>query len=161
MKANLKETIRNEYVHGYINALGQRVMPTLDGLIAKYKVPSSTVYRTSSKDKWKDQRNAFRDKLRKEIDLQKTEELQGKLFKSDEISAEIAHEIFAKIKELLKKETHITPNGLASVSSSAFTAQKLIKNTSPTLPSSLSNQSTFLDALKILDEIADLKRSLA
>ena len=97
---NLKEVIRNEYVHGYINALGQRVMPTLDELIAKYKVPSSTVYRTSSKDKWKDQRNAFRDKLRKEIDLQKTEELQGKLFKSDEISAEIAHEIFAKIKEL-------------------------------------------------------------
>ena len=42
MKANLKETIRNEYVHGYINALGQRVMPTLDALIAKYKVPSST-----------------------------------------------------------------------------------------------------------------------
>ena len=73
-------------------------MPTLDELIAKYKVPSSTVYRTSSKDKWKDQRNAFRDKLRKEIDLQKTEELQGKLFKSDEITAEIAHEIFSKIK---------------------------------------------------------------
>ena len=68
MKANLKETIRNEYVHGYINALGQRVMPTLDALIAKYKVPSSTIYRTSSKDKWKDQRNTFRDKLREEID---------------------------------------------------------------------------------------------
>ena len=66
---NLKEVIRNEYVHGYINPLGQRVMPTLDALIAKYKVPSSTIYRTSSKDKWKDQRNAFRDKLREEIDL--------------------------------------------------------------------------------------------
>ena len=50
MKANLKETIRNEYVHGYINALGQRVMPTLDDLIAKYEVPSSTVYRTSIDD---------------------------------------------------------------------------------------------------------------
>jgi len=131
-------------VHGYINPLGQRVMPTLDALIAKYKVPSSTIYRTSSKDKWKDQRNAFRDKLREEIDLQKTD-----------------HEIFAKIKELLNKETQITPNGLASVSTSALTAQKLIKNTSPSFPSSQSNQSTFLDALKILDEIADLKRSLA
>jgi len=42
-----------------------------------------------------------------------------------------------------------------------LTAQKLIKNTSPSFPNSLSNQSTFLDALKILDEIADLKRSLA
>ena len=119
------------------------------------------MYRIFSKDKWKDQRNAFRDKLREEIDLKKTEELQGKLYKSDEISAEIAHEIFNKIKELLKKEVHISPNGLASVSSSALTAQKLIKNTSPSFPSSLSHQSTFLDAMKILDEIADLKRSSA
>ena len=160
MKAILKETIRNEYVHGYINALGQRVMPTLENLINKYEAPVSTIYRISSKDKWKNQRNAFRDKLREEIDLKKTEELQGKLYKSDEISAEIAHEIFNKIKELLKKETQLTPNGLASVSSSALTAQKLIKNTSPSFPSSLSHQSTFLDAMKILDEIADLKRSL-
>ena len=158
---NLKEVIRNEYVHGYINALGQRVMPTLDALIAKYKVPSSTVYRTSSKDKWKDQRNAFRDKLREEIDLQKTEELQGKLFKSDEISAEIAHEIFNKIKELLRKEDQISPNGLASVSSSALTAQKLIQNISPSVPSSLDSQSAFLDAMKILDEVAALKRATA
>ena len=161
MKADLKETFRNEYVHGYINGLGQRVMPTLEDLITKYKAPASTVYRISSKDKWKDQRNAFRKKLREEIDLKKTEELQGKLYKSDEISAEIAHEIFNKIKELLKKEVHLSPNGLASVSSSALTAQKLIKNTSPSFSSSLSSQDTFLDAMKILDEIADLKRSSA
>ena len=32
MKADLKETFRNEYVHGYINGLGQRVMPTLEDL---------------------------------------------------------------------------------------------------------------------------------
>jgi signal recognition particle GTPase len=118
MKAILKETIRNEYVHGYINELGQRVMPTLEDLINKYETPASTVYRISSKDKWKDQRKAFRNKPREEIDLKKTEELQSKLYKSDEISAEIAHEIFNKIKELLRKEDQISPNGLASVSSS-------------------------------------------
>ena len=98
-------------------------------------------------------KNDFRDKLREETDFKKTEELQANLYKSDEI--------FNKIKELFKKEVHITPNGLASVSSSALTAQKLIKNTSPSFPSSLSSQSAFLDAMKILDEIADLKRSSA
>ena len=161
MKVDLKDIIRNEYVHGYINDLGQRVMPTLEDLINKYEAPASTVYRISSKDKWKDQRNAFRNKLREEIDLKKTEELQSKLYRSDEISAEIAHEIFNKIKELLRKEDQISPNGLASVSSSALTAQKLIQNTSPSIPSSPDNQSTFLDAMKILDEIAALKRSTA
>ena len=29
MKADLKETIRNEYVHIYINALGHRVCPNI------------------------------------------------------------------------------------------------------------------------------------
>jgi len=159
MKAGLKEIIRNEYVHGHTNDLGQRIMPTLEDLITKHKVAASTVYRISSKDKWKDQRNAFRKKLREEIDLKKTEELQSKLYKSDEISAEIAHEIFNKIKELLRKEDQISPNGLASVSSSALTAQKLIQNTSPSIPSSSDSQSGFLDAMKILDEIAALKRS--
>lgn len=72
MKADLKETIRNEYVHGHINDLGQRIMLTLEDLITKHKAPASTVYLISSKDKWKDQRNAFRNKLREEIDL-KTE----------------------------------------------------------------------------------------
>ena len=89
----------------------------------------------------------------------KTEELQSKLYKSDEISAEIAHEIFNKIKELLRKEDQISPNGLASVSSSALTAQKLIQNTSPSIPSSSDSQSAFLDAMKILDEVAALKGS--
>ena len=49
MKADLKETIRNEYVHGHINDLGQRVMPTLEDLITKHEAPASTVYRISSK----------------------------------------------------------------------------------------------------------------
>ena len=40
MKADLKDIIRNEYVHGYINALGQRVMPTLEDLINKYEAPA-------------------------------------------------------------------------------------------------------------------------
>ena len=49
MKADLKETIRNEYVHGHINDLGQRVMPTLEDLITKHEAPASTVYLISSK----------------------------------------------------------------------------------------------------------------
>ena len=55
----------------------------------------------------------------------------------------------------------ISPNGLASVSSSALTAQKLIQNISPSVPSSPDSQSSFLNAMKILDEVAALKRSTA
>ena len=43
MKPDIKEIIRNEYVHGYINDKGQRVMPTLDDLIDKYNAASSAL----------------------------------------------------------------------------------------------------------------------
>tara|TARA_E500000081_G_C6109998_1_gene342184 strand:+ start:134 stop:319 length:186 start_codon:yes stop_codon:yes gene_type:complete len=56
MKPDIKEIIRNEYVHGYINDRGQRVMPALDDLIDKYNAASSAVYRASSQDQWKQEK---------------------------------------------------------------------------------------------------------
>ena len=53
MKPDIKETIRNEYVHGYINDNGQRVMPTIDDPIYEYNAASSTSYQPSGQDKWK------------------------------------------------------------------------------------------------------------
>jgi len=53
MKPDIKEIIRNEYVHGYINDKGQRVMPTIDALIKQYNVPASSTYRASSQEGWK------------------------------------------------------------------------------------------------------------
>ena len=64
-----KEKIRNEYVHGYI-VDNERVMPTLDYLIEKHNMCSSTVYRMSAQDKWKEQKKNFSDKLTKEFDLE-------------------------------------------------------------------------------------------
>ena len=62
-----KEKIRNEYVHGYI-IKGERVMPTLDYLIKRHGMASSTIYRISSEDNWKQQKKDFSDRLKKEID---------------------------------------------------------------------------------------------
>ena len=44
MKQEIKESIRNEYVHGwYLNEAGQRIMPTIDDLIKKYNVPANEI----------------------------------------------------------------------------------------------------------------------
>jgi len=64
-----KEQIRNEFVHGYIVA-NERVMPTLDYLIKKHNVSSVNIYRMSAKDKWKEQKKNFSEKLRKEFDVE-------------------------------------------------------------------------------------------
>ena len=59
MKHQLKEDIRDQYIYGILKDSGERIMPTLDELIKKHNVPSSTLYRISSKEEWKLQRKQF------------------------------------------------------------------------------------------------------
>ena len=64
-----KEKIRNEFVHGYIVGT-ERVMPTLDYLIEKHNMASSTIYRMSASENWKQQKQKFSEELIKEFDIQ-------------------------------------------------------------------------------------------
>ena len=82
MKHQLKEDIRDQYIYGILEDSGERIMPTLDALIKKHNVPSSTLYRISSKEEWKHQRKQFQSKLRQELDETKNLELKEKLFMS-------------------------------------------------------------------------------
>jgi len=158
MKPDIKEIIRNEYVQGYINDKGQRVMPTLDNLIDKYKAPSSTIYRASSQDQWKQQKKEFSKQLAQDLDVRKTEELQDYFFNNDEAAMEIAKEIFHHIELKLEHEDSLTPHAIASLASSALTAQKLFKNVTPVSVSAPMNSESFQEAMELLDEVTDLKR---
>ena len=91
MKHQLKEDIRDQYIYGMLNDSGERIMPTLDELIKKHNVASSTLYRISSKEEWKQQRKQFQNKLRQELDETKNLELKEKLFKCEEASIDIAY----------------------------------------------------------------------
>ena len=157
MKPDIKEIIRNEYVHGYINDNGQSVMPTLDDLIDKYKAASSTIYRASSQDQWKQQKKEFSKKLAQDLDTKKTEELQDYFFNNDEAAMEIAKEIFNLIELKLEDEDSLTPNAIASLASSALTAQKLFKNVTPASTSAPVDTESFQRAMELLDEVAELK----
>ena len=158
MKPDIKEIIRNEYVHGYINGDGQRVMPTLDDLIDKYNAASSTIYRASSQDQWKQQKKDFSRQLTQDLDSKKTEELQDYFFNNDEAAMEIAKEIFNHIELKLQDEDSLTPHAIASLASSALAAQKLFKNVTPLSTSSPVDTESFQKAMELLDEVADLKR---
>ena len=157
MKPDIKEIIRNEYVHGYINKKGQRVMPTLDDLIDKYNAASSTIYRASSQDRWKQQKKEFSRQLTQDLDSKKTEELQDYFFNKDEAAMEIAKEIFNHIELKLEDEDSLTPHAIESLASSALTAQKLFKNVSPISISAPVDTESFQRAMDLLDEVAELK----
>ena len=157
MKHQLKEDIRDEYIYGILKGSGDRIMPTLDALIKKHNVPSSTLYRISSKEEWKLQRKQFQNKLRQELDETKNHELKEKLFKCEEASIDIAYKVFTKALKMINTDKEITPNGLASLSSAAHTAQKIYINKSFDSTSEKGGES-FDEAMKMLDEIAELRR---
>jgi len=59
------ENIKKEYITGTTDKNGNFSYRSLDYLIDKYNMASSTVYRHSSKDNWKIQRNTYKDKTHK------------------------------------------------------------------------------------------------
>ena len=157
MKHQLKEDIRDQYIYGILKDSGERLMPTLDELIKKHNVPSSTLYRISSKEDWKLQRKQFQNKLRQELDESKNLELKEKLFKCEEASIDIAYKVFTKALKMINTEKEITPNGLASISSAAYTAQKIYAGKSFENVTNV-NSDSFQDAMSLLDQIQDIKR---
>ena len=158
MKHQLKEDIRDQYIYGILKDSGERIMPTLDELIKKHKVPSSTLYRISSKEEWKLQRKQFQNKLRQELDESKNNELKEKLFKCEEASIDIAYKIFNEALKMINTENKITPNGLASISSAAYTAQKIYTGKSFEQVN-VQNSEPFQKTLELLDNIAELKKN--
>ena len=157
MKHQLKEDIRDQYIYGILEDSGERIMPTLDQLIKKHNVPSSTLYRISSKEEWKQQRKQFQNKLMQELDETKNLELKEKLFKCEEASIDIAYKVFTKALKMINTEKEITPNGLASISSAAYTAQKIYAGKSfEMVPNKISD--SFEEAMSLLDQIQDIKR---
>ena len=157
MKHHLKEDIRNQYIYGILKDSGERIMPTLDELIKKHNVPSSTLYRISSKEEWKLQRKQFQNKLRQELDESKNLELKEKLFKCEEASIDIAYKVFSKALYMINTENKLSPNGLASISSAAYTAQKIYAGKSfEIVPNKISD--SFEEAMNLLDQIQDMKR---
>ena len=157
MKHHLKEDIRNQYIYGILKDSGERIMPTLDELIKKHNVPSSTLYRISSKEEWKLQRKQFQNKLRQELDESKNLELKEKLFKCEEASIDIAYKVFIKALKMINTEKEVTPNGLASISSAAYTAQKIYAGKSFENVTN-KNSESFQEAMSLLDQIQDIKR---
>jgi hypothetical protein len=157
MKHQLKEDIRDQYIYGILKESGERIMPTLEELIKKHKVPSSTLYRTSSKEEWKHQKKQFQIKLREELDETKNIELKEKLFKCEEASIDIAYKVFSKALKMINTENKLTPNGLASISSAAYTAQKIYAGKSFENVTT-KNSNSFQEAMNLLDQIQDMKR---
>ena len=83
--------------------------------------------------------------------------MKEKLFKCEEASIDIAYKVFSKALKMINTEKEITPNGLASISSAAYTAQKIYAGKSFENITN-KNSESFQEAMSLLDQIQDIKR---
>ena len=55
----IKLTIRDEFVHGFIDESGTRKFPSIDMLVSRHDVARATLYRAATKEDWQKQKNQY------------------------------------------------------------------------------------------------------
>ena len=93
--------IRNLYVQGYENASGVRVHPSLEQLAKSNDIHWNTIHRRSKNENWKDERAVFESKIKKEVDVQKRNEIIQQSVQFDLDSLKLARSLQGTIANLL------------------------------------------------------------
>ena len=168
----LKEKIRTEFVQGLEEESGERKLLTLDGLIQKYKVAKTTLYRHSQKEGWKDQRESFQEEYLIKLDKERTNTLVGESKKFDNTSINLAKLLLATVAQQLRRNQDaevaggktINPSQLNALSNAALSAQRLAKlalgesTQNVKLDANSTDNTIFKEAMELLDEVAEQRR---
>ena len=168
----LKEKIRIEYVHGIEADTGERAIPTLDELITKYGVAKTTLYRASSTEGWKGQRERFQHEYIVKLDEERTKNLIEESKKFDNTSISLAKLLMATAEEQLERNGQDMRNGkkgfsptqVLGIANTALAGQRLAKTAlgeathSVNLNANIQDNTAFREAMELLDSVADQRR---
>ncbi len=132
---NLKLKIRTEFVQGYEDEEGKRVLYTIEELIKKYKVAKSTMYRVSQKENWKLQRDKFNQEHMAQIDAERTKSLVTEGKKLDSQSINLAKALYSTVGIIIRNNSNaitegkkgLPPSQVNSLANAALSAQRLAK----------------------------------
>lgn len=92
----LTEQIRLEFVEG-VEEDQVRVYPTLEGLVKKHDVPSTTLYRRAKEDEWQRQRNEFKSAYDAKRSKDRAERKAQRADKFDDTSLSLAESLLARV----------------------------------------------------------------
>ena len=138
----LKIKIKDQFVHGYVNELGVRNYPTVDGLVEIHNVARATLYRAVQSESWQATKNEVQTALEQIIEDERINKMFEESKRLDTNSITIAQTMLAKVARRLQedfvelaKEKDERKNGfkpisdreLLSLSHSASNAQKIGK----------------------------------
>lgn len=158
----LKELIRSEYVQGTELDTGERKMFSLDDLIKKYNVSSTTVYRLSTAQHWKAQREEFRVKFNQELDDKRRQLLVSESVKLDQQALDASKKLFKKAIAMIDQADK--PSWVVQISQALVNAQKVAKlalgeaTDNMNVNANIQDTDAFRRAMELLDSVADQRR---
>ena len=138
----LKIKIKDQFVHGYVNELGVRNFPTVDGLVEMHGVARATLYRAVQGEGWQATKNEVQSALEQMIEDERIEKMVEESKRLDTNSITVAQTMLAKVgrrlqedmTEMAKEEDArkegfkpISDRELLSLSHTASNAQKIGK----------------------------------
>lgn len=167
---NLKQTIRDEFVHGFIDATGKRVFMSVDALARKHDVSRATLYRHSSSEDWQGQKNKYQTELQDRIDQERLERMVEDGKRLDDTSIQIAQAMLGvvgrKIQKAMERERSdpnyegMDSSVLSQLSTATANAQKIGKlalgqaQEISKVSANVSNPDAFNEIMDQLDELA-------
>ncbi len=162
---NLKLKIRTEFVQGYEDEEGKRVLYTLDELIKKHKVAKSTMYRVSQKENWKLQREQFNQEYLAKLDEERTKNLTAEGKKMDSQSINLAKALYSTVGAIIRNNSNaitegkkgLPPSQVNSLANAALAAQRLAKlalgESTENIDANIKENDSFRRAMELLDTV--------
>ena len=99
----LRQVIRDEFVHGYTSEDGQRLFPTVDALVKRHDVARATLYRWVEKEDWQTQKNRVQTELETKRDAERLQRMVDEGKRLDDRSLYIAQGMLQKVARRLQK----------------------------------------------------------
>lgn len=168
LNPTLKEKIRNLYVQGVDSEGGERILFSLDQLAKDHKVGKSTLYRHAKQDGWKEQQEQFQAEYLRKLDEQRKKDMVKDSIKIDTTTLNISKALLGQIAQFIREtqaQGKVTPNMLSTVAEATYKVQRVAKlalgeaTDNMNLNANVKDTDAFKEAMELLDEVADAKRT--
>tara|TARA_R110000824_G_scaffold97450_3_gene232943 strand:- start:4523 stop:5101 length:579 start_codon:yes stop_codon:yes gene_type:complete len=104
----LKMSIKEEFVQGYLAEDDVRRYPSLDALSKRHEIGRATIYRYASKENWQKDKNEFLTKLERESTAARLKEALEHSHRLDHNALQLSHSLMGKVARALNQDEERT-----------------------------------------------------
>ena len=167
--ADLKEKLRQAYVHGEAESQGFRRVSSIEELADQHNLSKNTLYKLAQRENWKRDQEEFQRKYEEELDDQRIKEFATESKKFDTAALNIAKALLARVGQVIRNNqnssiTEFNPNQLDALASAALKTQKFAKlalgetTDNININADIREDDSFRRAMELLDELEEAKR---